>query len=71
METLIWIGAVLSALGLVGIIASAVRVSRARKAGLDDAALKAVVQKAMPLNLGAFFLSMIGLGCVVVGVILA
>lgn len=70
METLIWIGAALSALGLAGIVLSAIRVGRARRAKLSDEALKAVVQKAMPLNLGAFFLSMIGLACVVVGVIL-
>ncbi|KPP87912.1 MAG: hypothetical protein HLUCCA08_15855 [Rhodobacteraceae bacterium HLUCCA08] len=70
METLIWIGAVLSALGLAGIVLSALRVGRARKANLSDEELKAAVQTAMPLNLGAFFVSMIGLGCVLVGVIL-
>ena len=49
---------------------SALRVGRARKANLSDEELKAAVQTAMPLNLGAFFVSMIGLGCVLVGVIL-
>lgn len=70
METLIWIGAALSAVGLTGIVVSAMRVARARKSNLPDEELKAAVQRAMPLNLGAFFLSMIGLGCVLVGVIL-
>lgn len=70
METLIWIGAALSAVGLTGIVVSAMRVARARKSNLPDEELKAAVQRAMPLNLGVFFLSMIGLGCVLVGVIL-
>ena len=70
MDILIWIGAGLSAIGLVGIVLSAVKVSRARKADLPDEELKAAIQRVMPLNLGAFFVSMIGLACVLVGVIL-
>ncbi|NBD29407.1 MAG: hypothetical protein GVY31_05140 [Alphaproteobacteria bacterium] len=71
MEALVWIGAALSLVGLAGIIASIVKVNRARKAGLSDEELRARIQKALPLNLGAFMLSALGLGCVVVGVILA
>jgi hypothetical protein len=46
-------------------------VQRARRAGLSDADLRARIQKALPLNLGAFMLSVLGLGCVVMGVMLA
>ena len=44
---------------------------RARRAGLDDAALRARLGQALPLNLGALLLSLLGLMCVVVGVVLA
>ena len=36
MDSLIWIGALISCLGLVGLGVSIVRVLRARRAGLDD-----------------------------------
>lgn len=71
MELLVWIGAGISLVGLLGILLSVVQVRRAKQTAKDDAELKARIQKAMPLNLGAFFVSVIGLMCVVVGVILA
>lgn len=71
MELLIGIGAVISLVGIVGIILSIVQVRRARRDAADDADLKARIQKVLPLNLGAFLVSVIGLMCVVVGVILA
>ncbi|HKL68746.1 hypothetical protein [Salibaculum sp.] len=70
MQALVWIGAALSLVGLAGIIASIVKVQRARRAGLSDDALRARIQKALPLNLGAFMLSALGLACVVLGVLL-
>ena len=71
MDWLIIIGTTVSVLGLAGLVASAVKVLKARRAGLDDAALKAAVQGAMTLNFGALMLSAFGLILVVVGVILA
>ena len=70
MDGLIWSGAAVSVLGLVGLVLSIIRVSRARKAGLDDDALRAAVQKVLPLNLGSLFLSVIGLMMVIVGIFL-
>ncbi|MFD2854870.1 hypothetical protein ACFSZS_08945 [Seohaeicola zhoushanensis] len=67
---MIWAGAVLSLLGLTGIVWCILRVNRARKAGLDDEALRAAVAAVLPVNLAALFLSMFGLMLVVVGVIL-
>ncbi|GHF49284.1 hypothetical protein [Seohaeicola zhoushanensis] len=69
-EIMIWAGAVLSLLGLTGIVWCILRVNRARKAGLDDEALRAAVAAVLPVNLAALFLSMFGLMLVVVGVIL-
>ena len=68
MTALIWIGAGISALGLAGIVLSAVRVMRARRAGLSDEELREAIRTALPLNLGAFFLSVLGLMAVIVGI---
>lgn len=67
MEWLVWIGATISLLGLVGLVMSILRVNRARKSGLSDEELRAAVQAAMPLNLGSLFMSVIGLMVVMVG----
>ena len=70
MDLLLWIGAAISAIGLVGIIHSIVAVAKARKAGLADDELRARVSRILPINLGSLFLSVIGLMMVVVGVLL-
>jgi hypothetical protein len=70
MEWLIWIGAAITLAGLGGIIWSVILIQRARRAGLDDAGLRARLQSVVPVNVGSFLLSMLGLMCVVVGVIL-
>ncbi len=70
MDGLIWSGAAVSFLGLIGLVLSIIRVNRARKAGLSDEDLRAAVQKVLPLNLGSLFLSVIGLMMVIVGIFL-
>lgn len=70
MEILVWIGAGLTSLGFAGIVWTIVAVSRARRAGLDDAGLRARLGQILPWNLGALALSFLGLMMVVVGVIL-
>ena len=69
-DILIWGGAALSIAGLGGLVWCILRVMQARKAQLDDAEMRAVLQKVLPLNLGALFLSVIGLMMVVLGVTL-
>lgn len=71
MELLIIIGAVISAVGLVGLILSALRVLSAKRSGQEDEALRETVRRAMILNFGSLMLSAFGLILVVVGVILA
>jgi hypothetical protein len=71
MVVLIWIGAGLALLGVLGLLWSAAIVVRARRAGLDEVALRARMGRALPLNVGALLVSLLGLTCVVVGVILA
>ena len=70
MAILIPIGAVITLLGLAGLIWCILRVVRARKSGMNDEALRDVMQKTVALNLGALFLSVIGLMMVVVGLLL-
>ena len=70
MEILVLVGATVSVLGIVGILVSILQVRRARRETTDDAALRARIQAILPLNLGAFLLSVLGLMCVVVGVLL-
>ncbi len=71
MDWLIWTGAAVSLAGIGGLIWVIVYTIRARRAGLDDAALRARLQWAVAMNLGALAVSAIGLMMVVMGVILA
>jgi hypothetical protein len=70
MDILIWLGAAISASGLLGIIYSIVKVRQARNENLDDDALRARIANVIPINLGALFVSILGLMCVVVGILL-
>ncbi len=70
MEIMVWGGAAVSLAGLAGLLWCIVKVWRARRAGLSDADLRAAVQAVLPLNLGALFLSVLGLMMVVAGILL-
>ena len=70
MDILIWIGILLTLAGFAGVIWSVVLVIRARRAGLDDAGLRERLGRALPINVGAFMASMLGLAMVVVGLAL-
>ncbi|MDV4167686.1 hypothetical protein R1W00_06290 [Rhodovulum sp. FJ3] len=71
MEWLIWIGAAISVVGMVGLVWCILRVARAKKAGLPEDAMRAELKKVVALNMGALFVSTIGLMMVVVGIFLA
>jgi hypothetical protein len=70
MGYMIWIGAAVTVLGLVGLIWCIATVARARAAGLRDEELKARLQRVVAVNMAALFVSAIGLMMVVVGVLL-
>ena len=70
-DGLIWGGAAISVLGLVGLMWCVVTVWRARRAKLDDSEMRAVMQRVLPRNLGALFLSVIGLMVVIIGIFLS
>ena len=71
MEILIWLGAAVTLAGLALLVWCILRVVRARRAGLSDEELRAALQKILPVNTGALFLSVIGLMLVVLGITLS
>ena len=70
-DFLIWGGALLSLAGLCGLIWCIVFVARARRQKLSDDELKTRLRKALPINLGSLFLSVIGLMLVILGIFLS
>ena len=70
MEILIWIGSILSILGLVGLFWCIKTVLKAKKNATSDEQLRNSLQKIVPLNMAALFLSAIGLMLVILGIIL-
>ena len=70
MEIVVWIGAAMSVIGLIGIGYSVVMVTRAKRANLSDADMRARLAKVLPVNLGALFVSVLGLMSVAVGIML-
>ena len=70
MEILIWFGSILSLLGLVGLFWCIKTVLRAKKATVSDKELRMSLQKVVPFNMAALFLSAIGLMLVILGIML-
>jgi hypothetical protein len=70
MEMVVWVGAALSVIGLIGIGYSVVMVTRAKRANLSDADMRARLAKVLPINLGALGVSVLGLMTVAVGIML-
>ncbi len=70
MEILVWIGAAISIAGLLGLVWCIVQVVRAKRKNLSDQDMRDQVQKVVPINMAALFLSVIGLMLVVIGILL-
>jgi hypothetical protein len=70
MEILIWIGSILSILGLIGLLWCIKTVVKAKKLADSDEELRTSLQKVVPLNMAALFLSAIGLMLVILGIML-
>lgn len=70
MDYLIWGGAALSMLGILGLGWCVVLAVRARRSGLPDDQMKARLQQVVAINLGALAISALGLMAVVIGIIL-
>ncbi|OCX66555.1 hypothetical protein BFP70_04870 [Thioclava sp. SK-1] len=70
MDVLVWIGAGVSVIGLGGILWCILTVTGAKRAGLDDAALRAKMKSVVTVNLVALLVSVLGLMIVVLGIVL-
>ena len=70
MDLLIWIGSILSILGLIGLVWCIKTVLKAKKLATSDEELRGSLQKVVPLNMAALFLSAIGLMLVILGIML-
>ena len=70
MVILIWGGAIVSIVGLIGLLFSMYKVASAKKNTVSDEALRVSIQAAMPLNLASLFLSVLGLMSVTIGVLI-
>ena len=70
MEILIWIGSILSILGLIGLLWCIKTVIKAKNLANSDEELRTSLQKVVPLNMAALFLSAIGLMLVILGIML-
>jgi hypothetical protein len=71
MDYVIWCGAALSMIGILGLLWCVVLALQARKSGLPDDQMKARLQQIVALNLGALAISALGLMAVIFGIILA
>ncbi|TQS72498.1 hypothetical protein ERN12_01385 [Rhodobacteraceae bacterium] len=67
MQNLIWIGAVIALIGLAGIVWCIVTVFRAKRRGMDDAAMRETLRGLVAINLGAMFVAVLGLMTAVIG----
>lgn len=70
MQILIWTGAALSLGGIAGLGYCILRATRARRAGLEDAAMRAELQRVVVINMAALGVSALGLMLVVAGIVL-
>ena len=70
MQALIWAGAALTLIGVGGLGYCVLLATRARRAGLEDAAMRAILQRVVVLNMAALGVSALGLMLVVLGIFL-
>jgi hypothetical protein len=70
MAYLIPAGAIITLLGLVGLLWCIAKVTRARKSGASNDELNAVMQSIVPVNLAALLVSALGLIVVITGIML-
>lgn len=71
MQFLIWIGAGVTLIGLLGLAWCIVRAAAAKRENLSDEAMRARLARLVPINLASLLLSAIGLMIVIIGIFLA
>jgi len=71
MEILIWIGSVMTMAGVAGLGWCIWLAIKARRAGLDQAAMQVKLQQVVTMNVAALGVSALGLAAVVMGIVLS
>ncbi len=69
MDFVIWGGAVVSLIGVIGIVYCIVMVFKAKRANLSEDEMRLRLKTLVLINMIALFISMIGLMIVVAGII--
>lgn len=69
-DGLIWGGAALTMAGVVALVWCIAAVLRARRAGLDNAAMRVRMRGVLQVNMGALAASFVGLLLVLAGIVL-
>ncbi|VDC31993.1 hypothetical protein [Pseudogemmobacter humi] len=70
MEILIWTGALISLLGLGGLVWCVLRGLKIRRSGADEARMRSELQRLFAVNFAALGVSALGLALVVAGIAL-
>jgi hypothetical protein len=70
MQALIFAGVAMTLAGVAGLLYCVLRTLKARRAGLDDAAMRAELQRVVTINVAALGISALGLAAVVAGILL-
>ena len=70
MQALVWAGALVSLVGIGGLVYCVMRALNARRSGLADEAMRAELQRVVVVNMGALAVSALGLMLVVLGIFL-
>jgi heme exporter protein D len=70
MQALIWTGTAMTLVGVCGLVYCVLRTLRARRARLEDAAMRAELQRVVTINMAALGFSALGLAAVVAGILL-
>ena len=71
MVVMIWIGAVLSVIGLIGVLWCLRKAAWLRKAELDDATARTEIQRMIFVHMFAIGFAFLGLGLLVTGTFLS
>ncbi len=69
-ELMIWAGASVTLLGVVGLVACVAYVLRLRRTPMADTEMRRALQKGVAWNMASLFVSVIGLMMVIVGITL-
>lgn len=70
MQGLVWAGALVSLIGVAGLVYCVMRALRVRRSGMSDEAMRAALQQVVVVNMGALAVSALGLMLVVLGIFL-